>query len=132
MVYCGLLHSYFVNLSQSKRVVCIMTMYSTFKYLLSPRYEFHSPVCVISDSEMKMLELHVHQLELDAILDQRKRLDEAYERQNQWFAERECAIKKEIKALSPSASEMLKDKARRAVEGVKETVKKAVDAVPNF
>ncbi len=107
-------------------------MYSTFEYLFSPRYVFQSPVYVISDSEMKTLELQEYQLELDAILDQRKRLYEAYERQNQWFAERECAIKKEIKALSPSASEMLKDKARRAVEGVKETVKKAVDAVPNF
>ena len=107
-------------------------MYSTFEYLLSPRYVFQSPVYVISDSEMKTLELQEYQLELNAILDQRKRLDEAYELQNQWFAERECAIKKEIKALSPSASEMLKDKAKRAVEGVKETVKKAVDAVPNF
>ena len=107
-------------------------MYSTFEYLLSPRYVFQSPVYVISDSEMKTLELQEYQLELSAILDQRKRLDEAYERQKQWFAERECAIKKEIKALSPSASEMLKNKARRAVEGVKETVKKAVDAVPNF
>ena len=107
-------------------------MYSTFEYLLSPRYVFQSSVYVISDSEMKTLELQENQVELDSILDQRKRLDEAYERQNQWFAECECAIKKEIKALSPSASEMLKDKARRAVEGVKETVKKAVDAVPNF
>ena len=84
---------------------------------------FQSPVYVISDSEMKTLELQEYQLELDAILDQRKRLDEAYERQNECFAERECAIK-EIKALSPSASEMLKDKARRAVQEVKETVKK--------
>ena len=107
-------------------------MYSTFEYLLSPRYVFQSPIYVISDSEMKTLELQEFQLELDAILDQRKRLDEAYESQNQWFAERESAIKKEIKALSPSASEMLKDTARRAVEGVKETVKKAVNAVPNF
>ena len=107
-------------------------MYSTFEYLLSPRYVFQSPVYVISDREMKKLELQEYRLELDAILDQRKRLDEAYERQNQWFAERERVIKKEIKALSPSASEMLKDKARRAVEGVKEIVKKAVDAVPNF
>ena len=106
-------------------------MYSTFEYLFSPRYVFQSPVYVISDSEMKTLELQEYQLELDAILDQRKRLDEAYERQNQWFAQRKCAIKK-IKALSPSASEMFKDKAKRAVEGVKETVKKAVDAVPNF
>ena len=107
-------------------------MYSTFEYLFSPRYVFQSPVYVISDSEMKTLELQEYQLELDAILDQRKRLDEAYERQNQWFAERECAIKKEIKALSPSASETLKDKAKKVVEGVKETVKKAVDSVPNF
>ena len=106
-------------------------MYSTFEYLLSPRYVFQNPLYVISDSEMKTYELQEYQLELDTILDQRKRLDEAYERQNQWFAESECAIKKEIKALSPSASEMFKDKARRSVEGQKETVKKAVDAVPN-
>ena len=107
-------------------------MYSTFEYLLSPRYVCRSPVYVISDSEMKTLELQEYQLELDAILDQRKRLDEAYERQNQWFEKRECAIKKEIKVLSPSASGTLKDKAKKAVEGVKETVKKAVDSVPNF
>ncbi len=107
-------------------------MYSTFEYLLSPRYVCRSPVYVISDSEMKTLELQENQVELDSILDQRKRLDEAYERQSQWLEERECAIKKEIKALSPSASETLKDKAKKAVEGVKETVKKAVDAVPNF
>ena len=67
---------------------------------------------------MKTLELQENQVELDSILDQRKRLDEAYERQSQWLEERECAIKKEIKALSPSASETLKDKAKKAVEGV--------------
>ena len=107
-------------------------MYSTFEYLLSPRYVCRSPVYVISDSEMKTLELQENQVELDSILDQRKRLDEAYERQSQWLEERECAIKKEIKALSPSPSGTLKDKAMKAVEGVKETVKKAVDSVPNF
>ena len=61
-----------------------------------------------------------------------KRLDEAYKRQSQWLEQRECSIKKEIKALSPSASETLKDKTKRAVEGVKETVKKTVNSVPNF
>ena len=81
---------------------------------------------------MKTLELQEYQVELDSTLDQRKRLDEAYERQSQWLEERECAIKKEIKALSTSASGTLKDKAKKAVEGVKETVKKAVDSVPNF
>ena len=107
-------------------------MYSTFEYLLSPRYVFQSPVYVISDSEMKTLELQEHQVELDSILDQRKRLDEAYERQRQWFEEREYVIKKEIKALAPTALGTLKDKAKKAVEGVKETVKKAVNSVPNF
>ena len=43
---------------------------------------------------MTKLELQEYQVELDAILDQRKMLDEAYERQNQWFAEREYVIKK--------------------------------------
>merc|ERR1712164_160965 len=105
---------------------------SLFENLLSSRYARRSPVYVISDSEMKTLELQEHQVELDSILDQRKRLDEAYERQSQWLEERECAIKKEIKVLSPSASGTLKDKAKKAVEGVKETVKKAVDSVPNF
>ena len=47
-------------------------MYSTFEYLLSPRYVFQSPVYVISDSEMKKLELQEYQLELDAILDQKR------------------------------------------------------------
>ena len=107
-------------------------MYPTLEYLLSPRYTFYHPVYVISDSEMKNLELQEHQVELDSILDQRKRLDEAYERQSQWLEERECAIKNEIKVLSPSASDTLKDKAKKAVEGVTETVKKAVGAVPNF
>ena len=88
-------------------------MYSTFEYLLSPRYVFQSPVYVISDSEMKTLELQEHQVELDSILDQRKRLDEAYERQSQWLEERECVIKNEIKVLSPSASDTLKEKGRR-------------------
>ena len=107
-------------------------MYSKFEYLLSPRYVFQGPVYVISDNEMKTLELKEHQVELDSILAQRKRLDEAYERQRQCLEEREYDIKKGIKALSPSASEMLKDKAKKAVEGVKETVKKAVNSVPNF
>ena len=107
-------------------------MYPTLEYLLSPRYTFYHPVYVISDSEMKNLELQEHQVELDSILDQRKRLDEAYERQTQWLEERECVIKKDIQALSPSASDSLKDTAKKVVEGVKETVKKTVDAVPNF
>ena len=85
---------------------------------------FQSPANTISNSEMKTLELQEYQLELDATLNQRKRFDEADELQKQWFAERECAIKKEIKALSQSVSEMLKDKQSRSVEGVKETVKK--------
>ena len=61
---------------------------------------------------MTKLELQEYQVELDAILDQRKSLNEAYERQNQWFEECECAIKKEIKAPSPSALETLKIKRR--------------------
>ena len=69
-------------------------MYSTFEYLLSPLYVFQSPVYFISDSEMKTLELLEYQVELDVILDQRKKLDDAYERHNQWFEEREYAIKK--------------------------------------
>ena len=107
-------------------------MYSTLEYFISPCYNVHRSVYVISDSEMKKLELQDNQVELDSILDQRKRLDEAYERQSKWLEERECAIKKEIKALSPSATTSLKDSAKNAVEGVKETIKKAVDAVPNF
>ena len=107
-------------------------MYSTFKYLLLPRYVLQSFVYVIFDSERKTRKLQVYQVELDAILDQRKRLDEAYDHQKLWFAEREYVIKKEIKELYPSASETFKDKARRAIEGIKDTVKKAVDAVPDF
>ena len=86
---------------------------------------FQSPVYVISDSEMKTLEIQEHQVKLDSILDQRKRLDQAYEYQRQWLEEREYAIKKEIKALSPSASETLKDKAKKAVEGLKRDCKKS-------
>ena len=107
-------------------------MYSTLEYFISPCYKVHRSVYVISDSEMKKLELQDNKVELDYILDQRKRLDEDYEHQSKWLEERESAIKKEIKALSPSAPKSLKDSAKKAVAGVKETVKKAVDAVPNF
>ncbi len=56
-------------------------MYLTLNYLRLPRYMFHNPIYFISDSEMKQLELQEQQAELDSILDQRKRLDAAYERQ---------------------------------------------------
>jgi len=67
---------------------------------------------------VKTLELQECQVELNAILDRRKSLCEDYVHQNQLLEEREYAIKKEIKPISQSASEMLKDKAKRAVEGV--------------
>tara|TARA_B100000902_G_scaffold249977_1_gene236552 strand:+ start:212 stop:385 length:174 start_codon:yes stop_codon:yes gene_type:complete len=49
---------------------------------------------------MKTLKLQAHQVVLDSLLDQRKMLDKAYERQRQWLEERKSAIKKGIKALS--------------------------------
>ena len=128
---CGLRHCSFVGLSHTEGVVLFPAMYSTLDYLLSPRYIAHSPVYVISDSEMKQLELQEYQIELDSILDQRKRLDESYERQRKWLQERECTIQKDIKALSSSASEPLKNLAKKTAAGVKETVKKAVNSVPN-
>ncbi len=89
---------------------------SLFKNILSSHYVFRSPVYFIFDSEMKTLEVQEYQVELYSMLDQKKSLDEAYERQRQWIEEREHAIKKELKALSPSASDTLKDKTKRAVK----------------
>ncbi len=67
-------------------------MYSTLEYFKSPCYNIHRSVYVISDTEMKKLELQDHQVELDSILDHRKRLDDAYERQSKWLEEREFSV----------------------------------------
>tara|TARA_Y100001968_G_scaffold333339_1_gene395584 strand:+ start:4920 stop:5237 length:318 start_codon:yes stop_codon:yes gene_type:complete len=103
-------------------------MYSTLEYLLSPRSTFNSRVYVISDSQMQQLELDEYQTELASILDQRKRLETAYQGQVKWLQEREALIRKDIHALSPSTAEALKDTAKKADEGIKDTVSKAVDS----
>ena len=92
----------------------------------------HRPVYVISDSKMRQLEIQEHQAELDSILDQRKRLDESYNRQSECLKERECVINNEIKALSPQNSECFKDSDKKAVQGEKEIIKKTVKKFPNL
>ena len=106
-------------------------MYSTLEYLISSRDVLHRPVYVISDSKMRELDLQRHQLKLDLILDQRKRLDEAYERQSKCLDDSERLIQKEIKALSSSTLDSLQNQAKNAVEGAKETVKNLVETATN-
>ena len=59
-------------------------------------------VYVISDSEMKELQKTQHQEELDGILYQKKRLEEAYKAQVKHLDEREKELKIELKAIEPA------------------------------
>ena len=56
-------------------------------------------VYVISDSEMKELQRTKNQDELEEILNQKKRLDEAYKAQLKHLEEREKELKTELKAI---------------------------------
>ena len=75
-------------------------MYSMFDLLFdAPSYR---PVYVISDSEMKDLQRTQNQDELNGIIKQKKKLEEAYKAQLKHLEEREKELKKELKAIGPS------------------------------
>ncbi len=75
-------------------------MYSMFDLLFdNPTY---SPVYVISDSEMKELQRTQNQEELDVIINQKKRLREAYKVQLKHLDEREKVLKNELKSIGPT------------------------------
>ena len=59
-------------------------------------------VYVISDSEMKDLQRTQNQEELDGIINQKKRLDEAYKAQIKHLQEREKELKNELKSIAPT------------------------------
>jgi len=61
----------------------------------------YSPVYVISDSEMKELQRTQNQEELDGIINQKKRLGEAYKAQLKHIDEREKVLKNELKSIGP-------------------------------
>ena len=74
-------------------------MYSMFDLLFdAPSYR---PVYVISDSEMKELKKTQTQDELNGILIQKKKLEEAYKAQLKHLLEREKELKKELKNIGP-------------------------------
>ena len=99
-------------------------MYSLTHFSLRP--SFYHPVYVISDSEMIQLKVQQHQDELDLVIDQRKRLEEAFEKQRKHLLEREKFIKSELRALAPSASNPVKETVEKAVDAIKDTAKKVV------
>ena len=75
-------------------------MYSMFDLLFdAPSYR---PVYVISDSEMKELKKTQTQDELNGIINQKKKLEEAYKAQLKHLVEREKELKKELKDIGPS------------------------------
>ena len=75
-------------------------MYSMFDLF------FDTPLCrpvyVISDSEMKELQRTQSQEELDGIINQKKRLGEAYKAQLKHLEEREKQLKNELKSIEPT------------------------------
>lgn len=101
-----------------------VVMYSVTRFSLAP--SFYCPVYVISDSEMTKLKAQQHQDELDSVVDQRKRLEDAYEKQRKHFLEREKSIKSELKAFAPFVSNPVKETVEKAVEAIKDTAKKVV------
>ena len=75
-------------------------MYSMFDlFFQSPAYR---QVYVISDSEMKELQRVQNQGELDEILIQKKKLEDAYKAQVKHLEEREKELRTELKAIRPS------------------------------
>ena len=75
-------------------------MYSMFDLFFdTPAY---SPVYVISDSEMKELQRTKNQEELNEIIHQKKRLEEAYKAQVKHLEEREKELKNELKSSLPT------------------------------
>jgi len=66
----------------------------------------YRPVYVISDSEMKELQKKQHQDELEEILHQRERLEEAYKNQFKHLEEREKELRTELKAIEATKKEV--------------------------
>jgi dsDNA-specific endonuclease/ATPase MutS2 len=100
-------------------------MYSVVRFSLDPSL-YRRPFFVISDSEMARLKVRQYQEELDSVVDQRKRLEDAYDKQRHHLLEREKSIKSELKALAPSASNPVKETVEKAVDAIKDTAKKVV------
>ena len=72
-------------------------MYSMFDLFFdTPTYR---SVYVISDSEMKELQRSQNQEELNGIIHQKKRLEEAYKAQVKHLEEREKELKNELKSI---------------------------------
>ena len=72
-------------------------MYSMFDLFFdTPTY---TPVYVISDSEMKELQRTQNQDELEEIIHQKKRLEEAYKAQLKHLEGREKELKIELKSI---------------------------------
>ena len=75
-------------------------MYSIFDLFFdTPSYR---PVYVISDSEMRELQRTQNKEELDGIINQKKRLEEAYKAQLKHLEEREKELKTELKSIGTS------------------------------
>ena len=75
-------------------------MYSMFDLLFdAPSFR---PVYVISDSEMKELKKTQTQDELNGIINQKKKLEEAYKAQLKHLEQREKELKTELKVIGPS------------------------------
>ena len=99
-------------------------MYSVTRFSLTP--SFYRPIYVISDSEMAQLKIQQHQEKLDSVVEQRKRLEDSYQKQRTYLFEQENSIKSELKALSPSESNTVKETVEKAVDASKDTAKKVV------
>jgi len=75
-------------------------MYSIFDLIFdTPSYRH---IYVISDSEMRDLQRTQNQEKLDGIINQKKRLDEAYKAQIKHLQEREKELKNELKSIAPT------------------------------
>ena len=72
-------------------------MYSKFDLFFDNHAYSH--VYVISDSEMKELQRTQNQEELDGIINQKKRLGEAYKAQLNYLDEREKVLKNVLKSI---------------------------------
>ena len=75
-------------------------MYSIFDLFFDTLSFRH--IYVISDSQMRDLQRTQNQEELDGIINQKKRLDEAYKAQIKHLQEREKELKNELKSIAPT------------------------------
>ena len=72
------------------------SIFDLFFYTASCR-----PIYVISDSEMRDLQRKQNQEEFDGVINQKKRLEEAYKAQVKHLQEREKELKNELKSIAP-------------------------------